>query len=97
MFVKVRLVGDAVRTAGGVTAVPLSGIDRLGFDAFDVTVTVPLNEPADGGVNVTVNVVLCPGFNVTGGVIPEMLNPVPDAAAAEIVALVPPVFFTVSV
>jgi hypothetical protein len=96
MFVKVRLVGDAVKVAG-VTAVPLNGIDKLGFDAFEVTVTLPLKDPADPGVNVTVNVVLCPGFNVTGGVIPEMLNPVPDAAAAEIVALVPPVFFTVSV
>jgi len=43
------------------------------------------------------NVVLCPGVNVTGGVIPEMLNPVPDSATAEIVALVPPVFLIVSV
>jgi hypothetical protein len=44
-----------------------------------------------------VNVVLCPAVNVTGGVIPEMLNPVPVAATAEIVALVPPVFWIVSV
>jgi hypothetical protein len=96
MFVKVRLVGDAVRVAG-VTAVPLKGIDKLGFEAFEVTVTVPLNVPVDVGANVTVNDVLCPGVNVTGGVIPETLNPVPDAATAEIVALVPPVFVTVSV
>jgi hypothetical protein len=96
MFVKVKLVGDAVRVAG-VTAVPLRGIDRLGFEAFEATVTVPLNVPADVGANFTVNVVLCPGVSVTGGVIPEMLNPVPAAVAAEIVALVPPVFVTVSV
>jgi hypothetical protein len=96
MFVKVRLVGDAVNVAG-VTAVPLKGIDRLGFEAFEATVTVPLNVPADVGANFTVNVVLCPGVSVTGGVIPEMLNPVPAAVAAEIVALVPPVFVTVSV
>ena len=53
--------------------------------------------PVDVGANVTVNDVLCPGVNVTGGVIPETLNPVPAAATAEIVALVPPVFVTVSV
>jgi hypothetical protein len=49
------------------------------------------------GAKVTVNDVVCPGVNVTGGVIPETLNPVPDAATAEIVALVPPVFLIVSV
>ena len=42
-------------------------------------------------------VVLCPAVNVTGGVISEVLNPVPVAATAEIVALVPPVFLIVSV
>jgi len=81
----------------GVTAVPLKGIARLGFEAFDVTVTVPGNVPADVGANFTVNVVLCPAANATGVVIPETLNPVPDAATAEIVALVPPVFLIVSV
>ena len=40
---------------------------------------------------------LCPDVSVTGGVIPEMLNPVPETATAEIVALVPPVFLIVSV
>ena len=96
MFVKVRLVGDAVRVAG-VTAVPVRGIDKLGFEAFEATVTVPLNVPADVGVKVTLNDALCPGVKVTGGVIPEILNPVPAAVAAEIVTLVPPVFVTVSV
>ena len=81
----------------GVTAVPLKGIDKLGFDAFEVTVTVPGNVPADVGEKITVNVVLCPAVNVTGTVIPEMLNPVPDAPTAEIVALVPPVFVIISV
>jgi len=90
-------VGDAVRTAGVPTAVPLSGICKLGFDAFEVTVTVPGNVPAAVGANVTVNDALCPGPSATGGVIPEMLNPVPAAATAETVALVPPVLVTVSV
>ena len=90
-------MGDAVKTAGGGTPVPPRGIDKLGFDAFDVTVTVPGNDPTEVGAKVTVKVVLCPGVNVTGGMIPEMLNPVPVAAAAEIVAFVPPVFLIVSV
>jgi hypothetical protein len=92
------VVGTAVSVPPeAATDVPLKGIDRLGFDAFEVTVAVPGNVPADVGANFTVNVVLCPAVNVTGGVIPEMLNPVPDAATAEIVALVPPVFWIVSV
>jgi len=70
---------------------------KLGFDAFDVTVTVPVNVPALVGANFTVNVVLCPAVNVTGGVIPVTLYPVPVAATAEMVALVPPVFLIVSV
>ena len=53
--------------------------------------------PALVGAKVTVKVVLCPAVNVTGSVIPEMLNPVPDAATAETVALVPPVLVSVSV
>jgi len=53
--------------------------------------------PADVGAKVTVKVVLCPAVNVTGVVIPETVNPVPDAATAEIVALVPPVLVRVSV
>ena len=93
---KVKLVGAGVRTATP-TAVPASGIDKLGFDAFDVTVAVPGNVPEDAGANFTVNVVLCPGVNVTGVVIPEMLYPVPEVATAEIVALVPPVLVIVSV
>ena len=81
----------------GVTAVPLTEMAKLGFDAFDVTVTVPGNVPAEVGAKVTVNVVLCPGVKVTGGVIPETVNPAPDSPIAEIVALVPPVFVIVSV
>jgi len=96
IFVNAKLVGVAVKVAG-VTAVPLKGIGKLGFEAFEVTVAVPENVPGDVGAKVTVNVVLWPAINVTGGVIPEMVNPVPDAPTAEIVALVPPVFLIVSV
>jgi hypothetical protein len=93
----VTVAGFAVSVPAAATAVPVKGIDKLGFEAFEVTVTVPLNVPADVGANVTVKDVLCPAVSVTGGVIPEMLNPLPAAVAADIVALVPPVFVTVSV
>jgi hypothetical protein len=79
------------------TDVPLKVIDKLGFEAFDATVAVPGNVPADVGAKVAVKVVLCPGVKVSGVVIPETVNPVPDAATAEIVALVPPVLVSVSV
>jgi hypothetical protein len=79
------------------TAVPLSAIARLGFDAFDVIDTLPLKLPADGGVSVTLNDALCPGVKVSGALIPDMLNPVPLTVAAEIAAFTPPVFVTVSV
>jgi hypothetical protein len=92
------VVGTAVSVPpDAATAVPLSGIAKLGFEAFEVTVTGPVNVPADVGANFTVNVVLCPAVSVTGGVIPETVNPAPDSPTAEIVALVPPVFWIVSV
>ena len=81
----------------GAVPVPLNETVRLGFDAFDVTEILPLKLFADGGVKVTLNAALCPGVNVNGVLIPDMLNPVPLTVAAEIVALSPPVFITVSV
>jgi hypothetical protein len=50
---------------------------KVGLDAFEVTVTLPLTLPADVGVNVTVKVVLWPDASVTGVVIPLRLYPVP--------------------
>jgi hypothetical protein len=76
---KLRLAGFAP-SAPGATPVPDRGIIRVGFDAFEVTVTLPLALPAEAGVNVTVKLALCPAVNVTGVVIPLRLNPVPLAA-----------------
>jgi hypothetical protein len=53
--------------------------------------------PAEGGAKITLKDALCPGVKVTGVVIPEMPKPVPVTVAREIIALTPPVFFTVSV
>jgi hypothetical protein len=94
--VNARLVGVAVSVAGAAP-VPLSDMVRLGLEASDVMETLPLKLPVDGGVKVTLNEALCPGVNVSGVLIPDMLNPVPLAVDPEIVTLAPPVFSTVSV
>jgi hypothetical protein len=83
--------------ACGDAPVPDSGIVKVGFGAFELTVTLPLAAPLDCGAKVTEKLVLWPAVSVFGVVIPLMLNPVPLAAAEEIVTLVPPVFVTVSV
>ena len=73
---KLRVVG-LDPTAPGAIPVPDNGMARLGLEAFEVIVTLPLTIPVDAGVNVTVNVALWPAANVTGAVIPVRLYPVP--------------------
>ena len=73
---KLRVVGLAPRVPG-VTPLPDSGIVKVGFEALDVIVTLPLVLPADDGVNETLKAVLCPAVRVTGAVIPVKLNPEP--------------------
>ena len=73
---KLRLVGFDP-SAPGATPMPDNGMVRVGLEAFEVTVTLPLTLPADPGVNLTVKVALWPGVIVTGAVIPLRLNPAP--------------------
>ena len=73
---KLRLVGLAP-SEPGVTPVPDRGMVRVGFEALEVMVRLPLAVPADGGANDTLKVVLCPAVSVTGAVIPLKLNPEP--------------------
>jgi len=93
----VTVVGFAVSvpTLAGTT-VPLSGINRLGFDASEVTVTVPGNEPVDAGAKVTLNEVLCPGARVVGILKPLIRKPVPVTPAAVMSRLLSPELATVS-
>jgi hypothetical protein len=70
---------------------------RLGLAPLDVMLTLPVAFPAVVGANRTVKVVLWPAVSVKGKVNPLMVNPVPVAAAAEIVRLVPPLLVNVSV
>ena len=73
---KPRLLG-LDPSAPGATPVPANGSVRVGLDAVDVTVMLPLASPADAGVNVTFSVALCPAVNVTGVVMPVRVNPAP--------------------
>ena len=75
-FPKLRLVGfdPSVPCA---TPVPVTGIVRVGLDAVEVMVTLPLALAADWGANATLNVALCPAVRVSGVEIPLRLKPVP--------------------
>ena len=53
--------------------------------------------PVAAGANLAVNEVFEPALIVTGVVRPDMLKPVPDADAAEIVMLAVPEFVSVMV
>ena len=92
---KLRLVGAAVR-APGASPVPDKDIVSVGFDAFELMVTVPLALPPVVGANETVNVVFCDGFRVRGVVIPLSWNPVPLMLACETPTAVPPVLVRVT-
>ena len=91
-----RLAGLATRSPA-VTPVPESGILRLGFSPLEVIFRLPLAEPLAVGENSTVKDVLCPAASIKPGARPLRLNPVPLAAAAEIVRLAPPEFVRVPV
>ena len=95
MLPKARLVGFAV-SVPGVTPVPVSGMLKLGFEPFEVILTLPLAAPLVVGAKSTVNDVLWPAVNVKGRASPLKLNPVPLAEAAEMVRLNPPELVSVS-
>src|SRR5438128_2601104 len=96
-FPKVRLVGFAPSRKVAATPVPLSGIARGEPGASLVIEAVPLALPAVVGENVALKEVFCPGLRVSGAVMPLMVNPVPEALAAEMVTLAVPEFVKVTV
>jgi hypothetical protein len=69
---------------------------KLGFEPFEVMLTLPLAAPLAVGLKSTVNEVLWPAVNVKGKDRPFRLNPLPLAVAAEIVRLDTPVLVSVS-
>lgn len=73
---KFKLVGFATN-APGVTPMPDKPMLSVGFEAFEVMVTLPLALPAEVGANVTVKLVLCPAASVIGAMMPLKVKPVP--------------------
>jgi hypothetical protein len=69
---------------------------RLGLDPLEVMLRLPLAAPLVAGEKSTVNEVLWPAVSVKGKDSPLKLNPLPLAAAAEMVRLEPPVLVRVS-
>ena len=71
---------------------PLSGIVSSEPGALLVMETLPVKLLAEAGAKLTVKEVFCPALRVVGKDKPVMLNPVPEALAAEIVTLAVPEF-----
>ncbi len=59
--------------------------------------TLPVALPVAEGANCPLNVVFCPAARVSGTDKPMMLNPVPEALAAEMVTLAVPELLSVKV
>jgi len=76
--------------------VPESGTTKVESEASEIIVTSPFTAPLELGLKETLKVLLCPGVNVTGTVIPLTLNPAPLAVKEEIVELMPPTLVNVS-
>ena len=83
---KAKAVGFDV-IAPAVAPVPDNGMARLGLEAFEVMVTLPLADPDIVGANATVKLVLWPAIKVIGPLIPPSVKPAPLTATCEIVML----------
>ena len=70
---------------------------RVGFEAFDVIVSVPLAGPVAVGSKLTLSEALWPAVSVSGVEIPLIVNSVLFTDTCEIVTLVPPVLVSISV
>ena len=90
-----RVDGEIVSVPTAAVAVPDKEMVRVGFEAFEVMVTVPLALPVTVGANVTVNPVLCPAPKVKEELIPLRLNPVPLIETFVTETVVPPVLVIV--
>ncbi len=65
-----RVAGATLSWPLAVVPVPDIAIDKVGFDAVDVIVILPLTAPDDVGANVALKLALWPAPSVTGTVIP---------------------------
>lgn len=90
-----RVEGEALSVPTAAVPVPDNDTDIVGFEAFEVTVTLPEAAPVVVGANFTVNVALCPAVSVNDELIPLRVNPVPLIETFETETLDPPVFVIV--
>jgi hypothetical protein len=81
--VSVPLLQEIALSVAGACPVPLRLI--VAAAALLLIVTDPLNAPAVVGSKLIVSVAVCPGFRVTGKVVPESPKPVPATVAPLIV------------
>lgn len=81
-----RLLGFDVITPA-VAPVPDKGMVRVGLDASEVMLMLPLADPDAIGAKVKVKLVLCPALKVRGVLTPPSAKPDPLTATCEIVML----------
>jgi len=86
-FPKFNVVG-VMLSCPGLDPEPVRPMLRFVLPA--VAIRFPVTEAADWGVNVILNVRLCPAVSVIGRLRPLMANPVPVNEMFEIVILEPP-------
>lgn len=82
------MLGDHVSETEWLTAatpVPDSAMESGEFVALLATDTLPVALPAAEGVNVAVNVAVCPGFRISPDETPEVLKPAPERVTLETV------------
>jgi hypothetical protein len=90
------VAGVAVNCPTTVAPLPDNGIVKVGFDAFEVIVRLPLTVFVDSGANETLKVALCPTAKSSGAAIPLKLNPDPLIPILEMLTPEVPVLVTVS-
>lgn len=81
----------------GLAAIPVSGIASVVSEAFEVIATLPLALPVVLGLNITVNLAVCPAAKFSGRLRPLTLKPAPVTGACVTVTLDVPVLVSVSV
>ena len=65
----------------GKIPVPANATVTFGFDPLELREMFPLTLPLDGGVNLTVKVVLWPALRLIGRLRPVTPNPAPTTVA----------------
>ena len=82
---KLTLLGFTARLKPAATPAPLSAMAEGGLVASLTRDKLPVEAPADFGLNCTLKVAVLPALNIIGRTRPEVLKPAPEIFAAVIV------------